>query len=215
MGEGSKRRLAGTAVLMVLLVIFLPMILDEEPPSPVSDADLQIPARPVFDEGLDPTLAEPPAETFAVPLPPELPQPDLYREPQRTLEPLGAGMTGSGMADSSRSDATIVREPTPEVVAEPVQKPPTRPAPDTRDPDGDLSSWVVQVSSLRELSRAERLQRELRAVGFPAFIEKAVVNGQTYHRVRIGPEIGRRGIEATAAALRAKTSHKGQIQRYQ
>ena len=206
MEEGSKRRLVGTAVVLMLLVIFLPMLLEQEPGNPVPDTDLQIPPRPAFDEGFDPTLAEPPAQTFAVPTPPE---------PQTV--PADVPLAPQLPPPEMSQPAPPVVEPEPEPVASQPEAPPpatTQPPREAPRTAGNLASWVIQVAALAEQARAKALEQDLRAKGFPAFVEKAVVGGKTYHRIRVGPEIDRREIEATAASLREKTGLEGQIQRY-
>jgi DedD protein len=206
MEEGSKRRLVGTAVIVLLLVIFLPMLLEEEPQEPVSDAELAIPPSPDFDEGFDPGLSNPPAETFAVPSDPEPAVTEFYPETAEA-EP-------TAVPAEQHSPAP---EPRAEVGAEPVAEPTPEPgaAPEPARSAGDGPSWIIQVASLSEMARAEKLEQTLRSKGFPAFVEKAVVRGKTYHRVRLGPELSRKEIEAMAASLREKTGHKGQIQVYQ
>jgi len=70
------------------------------------------------------------------------------------------------------------------------------------------------VASLRDRARASALVQELRAKGFPAYMEEAEVKQKLWHRVRIGPEAERKQIESIAASLQAKTGMKGQVQRY-
>jgi DedD protein len=206
--------LAGTAVVVLLLVIFVPMLLEEEPGNPVPEADLQIPPRPAFDEGLDRSLAEPPAETFAVPSPPghavdedvqahsgapELPPAESFSAPSAPLEP-------------EPEPIASAPPPEPQAAPEPVPPPPQPPKRDAAS--AALSGWVIQVAALAEASRAAEVERDLRAKGFPAFVEEAVVNGKTYFRVRVGPEIDRKKIEAMAASVQAKTGLQGQVRRH-
>jgi DedD protein len=214
MEERSKRRLVGTAVVVVLLVIFLPMLLEEEPPNPVPDSDLEIPPRPEFAEGLNRGGSEPAADTFSFPATPELPPPDSYAE-----------SAPGGPDRAARAQPEPEPEPEP-VAARSPQSPPPAPAQPVAPSAEQAASrpspmpaqsgpgWVLQVSSLTEHSRASRLERELRAEGFPVFIEKAEVGGKIYHRVRIGPRAERSDIETMAASVKAKTGYQGQILRY-
>jgi DedD protein len=209
MEEGSKRRLVGTAVVVLLLVIFLPMLLEEEPRNPVPDEELEIPPTPAFERDVDSTPAPPPAETFALPSTPQLPP----AEPS-AVDPISAEPA------ASNRESLPPQEPTPEPESKPVARsapepaPEPEPAPRPERAVGDGASWVIQVASLSERKRAETLERELRSKGFPAFVEKAVVGGKTYHRVRVGPEISRKEAEAMAVAVREETGHKGQVQAY-
>jgi DedD protein len=67
-----------------------------------------------------------------------------------------------------------------------------------------MPSWVIQVASLNTPESAAELEGKLRAGGFPAFVEKAEVNGRLYYRVRVGPELDRSRAEQTAARLRER-----------
>jgi len=202
MEEASKRRLVGAAVIIVLLVVFVPMLFEEEARSPVPDSSLAIPARPDVAQEAFPDLAEPPEEPG--PLPPELAPPALLDEPPAM--------------DAALPPPEEVAPPAEPVEEEPepvAQETPPEPPPPARAPaPGSLSSWVIQVASLRELPRARGLENELREKGFPAFIEQAEVRGKTWFRVRLGPEADRKRIENMASMLLDKTGQKGQILRY-
>jgi DedD protein len=217
MEEGSKRRLVGTAVVVVLLVIFLPMLLEEEPVNALPDADLQIPPRPQPEgPGAGEAPSEPLAETADLPVTPELPPPDSY-------EGLGSveydDLSEADVAEPEEESSSAQRPPPPsEVVAEPPGAEP-EPAPRERVEATAMQAqrgpgWVLQVSSLREERRARTLERQLQSEGFPVFIERAVVGGKTYHRVRIGPRNERSDIERLAASVKDKTGYEGQILRY-
>jgi DedD protein len=122
----------------------------------------------------------------------------------------------------SFSVPTTAPEPEPEPIASspapaPRPAPPPRAEPEPAKPaaaSASLSGWVIQVAALAESARAAEVERDLRAKGFPAFVEEAVVNGKTYFRVRVGPEIDRKKIEAMAASVQAKTGFQGQIRRH-
>lgn len=213
MEEGAKRRLVGAAVIVLLLVIFLPMLVEEDAQEPVPEADLSIPPEPAFDRDFDASISKGPQESVARPVPRELPPPALYEGP--------SGPDSVATLDADREEASepehgehsaSEQAPAPEVVEETKAKtePPSAPRP---TPTG-VSSWVIQVASLSEQKRAKGLERELRGKGFPAFIEQAEVGGKTFHRVRVGPEIDRKRIEKVAKSLKAQTGLKVQIQRY-
>ncbi|MBP6261374.1 MAG: SPOR domain-containing protein [Chromatiaceae bacterium] len=76
------------------------------------------------------------------------------------------------------------------------------------------AGWVFQVASLSERAKADEMAGNLKAKGFPAFVEAAEVNGKTYFRVRVGPRQERKDIDALAASVRDKTGQSGQVQRY-
>jgi DedD protein len=242
MEEGAKRRLAGAAVMVVLLVIFLPMLFEEDTQSPVSEREMSIPPRPDFERGFDSSVLDGPAEP-AVSAFPEYQEPaaDDSQMPQELAPPTlfeAPAVPESEIAVEPVAEPEIVIEPEsePEVVAKPPSalveekrplakpKPASKPAPIPIAPPAkpsvpaqastNLSSWVIQVASLRDRSRAYALVQDLRAKGFPAYLQEAQVKQKLWHRVRIGPEVERRRIESLAASLKAKTGMSGQIQRY-
>jgi len=257
MEEGVKRRLIGAAVVVALLVIFLPMLLEKETSPPVSEREMTIPPRPDFDQGYDASVMENPVEPTASRF-------REYEEPLREDAPLLRELPPSALIDAPATTVPEIlpepasvpigdrppapkRTPIPERRTPPATKPKPKPIPEQRTPPAakprptperkmppaakptseparaqppaptspaSLSSWVIQVASLREHAHAYSMVQDLRAKGFPAYLEEVRVKGKQWHRVRIGPESGRERIESMAASLRAKTPHKGLIQRY-
>ncbi len=63
-------------------------------------------------------------------------------------------------------------------------RPAPRPAPTAGDPGG---TFVLQVGSFRNYAEADQRKAALALLGFEARIQKVTVNGQDWHRVRIGP----------------------------
>lgn len=212
MEEGAKRRLVGAAVIVALLVIFLPMLVDEGEESPVPEAALIVPPRPAIEPRPQPAppvgLTEEEERIEAPAGTAELAPPPLYVPP--------AHEESAPVDDESWS-------PVPIVAPQPQQKPPVAetktPAPPSAQPVSprpkpDASSgWVVQVAALTEAPRAQALERELRGKGLPAFIETVTIDNKTFHRVRVGPEPDRKRAEAMAASLKQQ-GHQAQILRY-
>ncbi len=223
MEEGSKRRLIGTTVVVVLLVIFVPMLLEEEatPPAPMPDTAMKAHPHPEMDAEFRPAAKPPALATIT-----ELPPPDLLTSAERS----GMGPGGSvAPVEPAVAPPSAAPKPTPspkpttpktaeaQKLAE-AQKPaeasqeaakPAEPAPKKSG-----AGWVFQVASLNERPKADAMAADLKAKGFPAFVETAEVNGKTYHRVRVGPRQERKQIDALAASVRDKTGLTGQIQRY-
>ena len=107
----------------------------------------------------------------------------------------------------------VPKEAAKEAVKEPAkEKEAAKPA----DPGSKKTGagWVFQVASLSERAKADEMAGNLKAKGFPAFVEAAEVNGKTYFRVRVGPRQERKDIDALAASVRDKTGQSGQVQRY-
>jgi DedD protein len=210
MEEGAKRRLVGTAVVVLLLVIFVPMLLDEKPPESLPDEDLAVPGRPNVESSVGTAPTSGPDAPLVVPAPRELAPPPLSEPSRVEHETPPAGPAREPVAPSEPEASAIVHDK-PSAQPPPVVKQ-ERPAPPPTA--GGISSWVVQVASLSELPRAKGLERKLRGEGFPAFIEEARVGQKTFHRVRVGPEADRKRIEAMAASIKEKTGLSGQVLRY-
>lgn len=238
MEEGAKRRLVGATVMVVLLVIFLPMLLEEDTPSPVSEREMSIPPRPDFETDYDASVGDdpiaPPVSGFPEyrePVPPdsrmpqELPpptlfdapataEPELVDEPEPEIEPAPKPAPKSAPAPVVVEKPRPAAKPTPPPKATPAPRPPPEQPSAPEPATAKLSSWVIQVASLRERGRAYALVQKLRTKGFPAYIEEAQVRGQLWHRIRVGPEIARKRIETMATSIEAKMGLKVQIQRY-
>lgn len=84
---------------------------------------------------------------------------------------------------------------------------------DTRGTTID-TGWILQVASLTDSTKARTMVGEMAAIGFPAFVEKAEIDGSTYYRVCLGPEKEREGIEVLAFSLFEKTGIKGYFREY-
>jgi DedD protein len=99
MEEGSKRRLIGATVVVVLLVIFVPMVLEEDPKppatSPVPDVVPKDQARPEMDAEFRQPAKQSPLATIT-----ELPPPDLLTNSERDMA-------------ASRVDMPVTKSATP------------------------------------------------------------------------------------------------------
>ncbi len=65
-------------------------------------------------------------------------------------------------------------------------------------------SFTLQVASLKDLAKAEKMVATLKKTGFAAYAVSAHVSGSTYHRVRVGHFADQDETKATAARLRAE-----------
>jgi len=242
MRERAKRRLIGAAVIIALLVIFLPMLLLEEVPGPVSEQEMAIPPPLDFDQGYDAPVSDPPVKPSVSTLPKyedplqespsllqELPSPEFFETPATTRS---GPISEPALAPVEKTPPTARLRPAPKAAstAKPRTPPAARPkvapkaasAPKPAPPrpsaparaSAGPSSWVIQVASLREYARADVLVQDLRVKGFPAYIQEARVKREVWYRIRIGPELTRKRIGSMAASLRRKTGLQGRIQRY-
>lgn len=230
MEEGSKRRLIGATVVVVLLVTFVPMVLEEAPTppatAPVSEVAPRDQARPEMDAEFRQPVKQSPLATIT-----ELPPPDLLTSSERDMAASRVDMPVAKLATPPKGTEVqkpkeAAKDPKKEAAKEPKKEiakvtPPKEPAkekepakPAEPGPKKTGAGWVFQVASLSERAKADEMAGNLKSKGFPAFVETAEVNGKTYFRVRVGPRKERKDIDALAAAVRDKTGQSGQVQRY-
>ena len=242
MEEGSKRRLIGATVVVVLLVTFVPMVLEEDPkppvPPPASDVASRDQARPEMDAEFRQPAKQSPLATIT-----ELPPPDLLTSSERDMAGQGSasrvdmpvtkppkGPEAQKPKEAAKPAAKEAPKETKKEVAKDIPKEtkkeitkvaPKEPVkekeaakPADPGPKKTGAGWVFQVASLSERAKADEMAGNLKAKGFPAFVEAAEVNGKTYFRVRVGPRQERKDIDALAASVRDKTGQSGQVQRY-
>ncbi|MBK1649604.1 SPOR domain-containing protein [Rhabdochromatium marinum] len=213
MDEEAKRRLVGAAVLVALMVIFVPMLVDEQDDDSLGEP-IVIPNPPAFDSRFDSSV-EPGRDEFRPPVPqPRAPQSDAAVD----LRP-GAYQTD---ASSRAAPPSFPSEPPSRPVETRVEprvepkaanpSPPAASGPATVPPG--VEAWVIQVASLSAPEAAERLRNNLRGKGYPAFIEQAKINGTDYYRVRVGPEVDRARAARIATDIGAVTGGTPLVQRY-
>ncbi len=94
----------------------------------------------------------------------------------------------------------------------PAAQAPPSPSVSTRAP---LSAWVIQVGSFREPARADALVARLREAGIDTLAPAKVdIQGETWFRVRVGPEVDRQRAEALLPRVNRIAGLKGRVIRY-
>lgn len=240
MEEGSKRRLIGATVVVVLLVIFVPILVEEEPGPPATPTVVETKPGSQARPEMDAEFRQPPQPSPLATIT-ELPPPDLLTDAERDMaegrhaggdlgarKPTGDTKHGAAPASGAQPPKEAGKPPAKEATKEP-RKETAKETPKTapkeqpgetaakaaeQPPKKTGSGWIFQVASLTEREKAAAMASNLKSKGFPAFVEEAEVNGRTYYRVRVGPRKERKEIDALAAAVRDKTGQSGQIQRY-
>lgn len=176
-----KRRLVGTAVIVTLVVVFLPLII-EDPHRPEPDAiDQPLPPRPeAFESRIEPLE----------PLPP-LPEPVDVGEPLAT----GNGPP-QGLEDAAEQTGDSRQAP---------ERPSTEPG------GPPLRTWLIQVGSFNQESNALGLRDRLRDKGYPAFVEETARGARTIYRVRVGPEASRTRAESVRGEIERAVNIEGMV----
>ncbi len=62
--------------------------------------------------------------------------------------------------------------------------------------------YILQAGSFRKVQEAETLKARLALLGIESSVEKVIVHGDTWHRIRIGPFVSLRDINSTRNRLR-------------
>lgn len=212
MDKALKQRMVGAVVLIALGVIFIPMLLDTSSEEEgTRSVELDIPAAPDRDYRsrllpLDERDARPAGESGG----------QVAREsesagstslddeasPRADAETSENATTGSVTEETSSREAPDgdVAEPEPvEAESRPAEEPANQP----------LGNWFVQVGSFGQEANATDLRDRLRSAGYTAFVETSTVEGQTKHRVKVGPEMERSSAERQRDRIQTEFDLKG------
>jgi DedD protein len=209
--DSLKKRLIGATVLVSLVVIFVPMLLEDEPIVSTELEDVVIPEQPVGDfsskllpletEGLSQPLVE---------------EPIPFQEDEGTEDVVTD--KGEDVAVAQPEVATTQEQkPEPAQKPEPEQKPVT-PKKDEDAPMVGISGWVIQVGSFSQRDNADKLVKELQGKKYAAFTDQVDLGGKILHRVLIGPEADKARAEKMLVDLNKLLAAKklaGKIKRYQ
>ena len=186
MEERLKKRLVGGAVLTSLVVIFVPMLFENDLGKRRS-SELTIPPRPEISSNFGARILPGPDE-------------DLARAPKvRTLHEIAPIPEPALAREATESAAKAPQQPMP------AQNP---------DTAGRPRAWMLQVGSFSSRKNADLLVRRLRAMKFPAFHEEATVDRKTVFRVRVGPELDRKLAEGMQKRIAKEFKLDGQLVRY-
>ncbi|MEN8174993.1 MAG: SPOR domain-containing protein [Pseudomonadota bacterium] len=211
MEEPLKKRLVGAVVIVSLAVIFVPMLLEDEP----------ILNRQIRETNIPPRTLGPFKEEMKAP--PPVIESDVHGKAapsasaDTSAEPPGIPATPGSAGDT---EAPAVPSPTADAPASTAaetapDKEPARAEPEKVEtaPRGP-SAWVVQVGSFSSRDNADGLVERLRKAGFDTFHEEFRLGGKSLYRVRVGPEIDRRRAEKMQVRIADEFKLKGQVLRY-
>jgi len=173
--ERLKKRLVGATVLVSLVVIFVPMLLEDEPMVETGIHETNIPPKPERDF----SSRVIPAEDEKLSVPP------VSRRPQIVpLKPPPAP------AVVKKTEPPTLSAPAEQVETKPAEQPEMKPP--AVEPREGLTAWVIQVGSFSNRDNAEKLVQQIREMKYAAFMEQADVDGKTHYRVKVGPEVDRK-----------------------
>jgi DedD protein len=172
----GRRRLIGAIALVMLLVVFVPMVLDSEP-------------RPARNE---PTAKIPPRDN-APPLP----------TPPAAVAPAKAGAQ-SGAPTAEAPKAAVVETPKAAPAKPEAAQAKAAAVPKTADA-AKLQGFAVQVGAFRDEARLKQSREKLAAAGVVHYTERLDSKGGPLTRLRAGPFATRAEAEAALVKLKRAT----------
>ena len=206
-----KHRIVGAIIIVALVVIFVPMILNQREPPP----DI----RAVSEPSARGEIAD--TRVMVTPVVPEEPKAD------------GAGESASN-AIAPAADSTPKPESPPIAPAEKpaaVKKPPAtstngKAAATTAAPVNGKTAkaststekitkgWIVQVGSFSNKENAMHLRSKLSSHGHTVHTETVTIAGKKATRLRVGPFRDKGEAEKVQAQIRKETGVQGLVQTY-
>jgi DedD protein len=206
-----KQRLLGGAVLVALVVIFVPMLIDE-PVERRTLSDHTIPVKPTVKKSIPDKRVESQKTTEPRPVSTmTMPEPEKSPKPEPVVEKKVKPPEPKPVVEKK------VKPPEPKPVVEKKVKPPepkpvvttkkesTRPSP---------TAWIIQVASLTNEQNAKKLVESLRKADLPAQMKKVRLNGKLHYRIRVGPEVDHRLAEKMLAKIKQAFKLKPKLMRY-
>lgn len=201
----ARRRLVGAIVLVLLVVVFLPMALDNKPRPLSKNVDIQVPAIDSLDKKLPDSGS---AAGSAVPAPPTasaVPERSAPLEPPPEPPPVAPVEAKPAMPapepepakpapapDTAKKPEPVARKPDPPRKPEPV--PVKSPATKAGRPEAPRSvapleaqGYVVQLGAFTNAANAKQLYQKVRAARVPAYLETVRAPDGEKTRVRAGP----------------------------
>lgn len=186
----GRQRLIGAIALVLLLVVFVPMVLDSEP-------------RPARDT---PSLAIPSKDSPA-PMPavaPAAPSPGAQNSPAPVAKGEPAKPAAAAPAAPPEAAKPPVEPPPAAAKVEAAPAPPEpkaaakaeKPAPKAEKSAAPKDGFAVQVGAFRDEAKLKQAREKLVSAGLKHYVEKLEVKSGPLTRLRVGPYPTREAAEA-------------------
>lgn len=209
-----KQRLVGAGVIIALGVVFIPMILDGSGEKVIRE----IPPAPKQAMQSKPGLVKPESIPLPAPFTPEtkplngVPKPGPVKPAIKTKPETKPVKTASSKQIQDKVKKTVKAVAPKVATTKPDQTIKGTVKNKVTTASKSLKSWVVQVGSFSEKSKAIGLQDRLRKKKYRAFVESVKGrSGQTLYRVRVGPDLTRQTSEEVRNKLEKQEKIKGFI----
>ena len=186
----GRQRLIGAIAIAVLLVVFVPMLLDSENRPPRSGPALDIPNR-------DKAAPLPPA---SAPLIPHKPLPPVEKPATPAVTPAGPAVTPARPAVTPvQTGAQPKPAPAPVTPAKAGAQAPPLAAPASTP---NLQGFAVQVGAFKDDEKLKDARERLAAAGIPHYTERRDTSGGELTRLRAGPFPSREAADAALAKIK-------------
>lgn len=211
MDDVLKHRLVGTAMLLIISAVFLPMIFSDIQPQQTVAVQKKRQALPKSKKTVE-TFQ--PQRLAQIDL--DKPRPVAQKTQAKSAAPkVTAKKTQTPLAKktSPKPKPVLQKVPVKKQVAKksPIKKIPTQKAQPVTGPN----AWVVQLGSFTNLGHANALEKRLRRQGYSAFSRKSTNSrGVRYTRVLVGPEVKKAKAVRLAVKLQSDLKLKGIVLHY-
>lgn len=157
----ARRRLVGAIALVLVVVVFLPMILDNEPRPLSEDIEISVPPLPAEDTA------------SALPVPPPASAPEQAVQAEEPASPPVTKITPAPTPAPTppRTETAIKPAPTPKPAGQ----------------QAALDEYVVQLGAFSNAANARQLASKVRENRFKAYTEVVNTANGDRTRVRVGP----------------------------
>jgi len=198
----GRQRLIGAVAIVLLLVVFIPMLLDseprrsrEEPTVEIPDKDtapaLPMPApKPIAKEGIAKGLANADSATPA----------DAGTAAPQAAQP--AAVAPASSAPPKRPSGAPTASVTPVSKAETAKSPSPQPSPKGEGAKPRLEGFAVQVGAFRDEAKLRQAREKLTAAGIAHYTERLDSSSGGLTRLRAGPFPTRQAADAASAKLK-------------
>ena len=196
----GRQRLIGAIAIAVLLVVFVPMILDNEPRPERSGPSTDIPSR---DKA---TPLPPPSSAPLIPHKPLPAEPAKAVTPANTppvtpanTPPVTPAKAGAQPEPAKGSQEAAKAPPAPAKPPVEASAPAKSQAPAATPP---LVGFAVQVGAFKDEEKLKQARDRLGAVGVPFYTERRDGTGGELTRLRAGPFPTREAAESALAKIK-------------
>ena len=208
MEQKLKERLLGTTVLVIVVVIFVPMLLNNKTDTAKIDVATEATNESPTDEFKSRIV--PIIEAEKAPVPPEpIPEPQVSTV-NKTEEQLFITVPPLPQAPEDQANPNILVKDEPTMPVKPLDPVPS-PQIKQIEPENQTESadWVVQMGSFSSQENARKLHKQLQQAGYSAVVAPREKNGSTAYRVRITPVLSRAEADRLLKKIQDQTQLKG------